>query len=768
MGAVSGDVNTISMSVLNAADLGSRPVSNLRSGDRAFLADRTSQPEGPLFFLDKSSTATVDGVGVLATLEGVGRWLSEAYYGGSGSGSAMQVVNNYVQPALSANVTMTLTSSSLSTNEIFFVPGGGYYSVVTNNGDGTYVAKNIGGSATAAPGVTVTGGRNLYVSSSVDGVVPAIVAAPGFVQPAVGVNVVVPFTTQPTWAVISEILYVPGGGYYEVEAIGINQLTLSNTGATGNAAPLTAILQGTIAVPLAQAGQQIAATTPLSFPTIAALRVFNDVAIPDNSAVWVESVRAFWRKKTEADLTLSDDITNVRNAGNTATWYRETTADSSWAYLYYANGCFVDTVTGDDENVGTTVGTALRSLNEFSRRIAGEPLGTEIEIDVYVGPGGLSNYASDNLLVTQTLVAPPGYGIRITGRFAFPTVTATVAASTNYTPGTVPQTAADRQQVTVGAGFLWARNRVYLDDDRFPGWALSGVGSGAFGAASADTHFTRDDLPFGAPAIGRVIYEYQLPVCDTIVVIGGRDNRIDRLEIGVLELRNTSLPIVDSCFLTLEATGFNVNQMTLSNCRLDLLGAAGTSLRTDGELVILDSVIDDLIQVACTSLISRRNSINGAAVVGGAACLHVVGGVVASGTNRTRAGATHVVHDNIELRDNAFLLFGKTAADVTMDATPMDVMFAGSTATPSYIFGRDNVAVTEPIKLLNAGIRLGYNGDAAGTPTVGSGTVVSVTHTGIANTYSYKNPGGVDPTVLTNAGLPSVNASNFVGIYRYR
>lgn len=83
MGAVSGDINTLSMSVVDATDLASRPIANLRDGDRAYVTSRVGLPEGPLFFLNRTSTATVDGIGVLATLGGVGRWLSEAMYGGS-------------------------------------------------------------------------------------------------------------------------------------------------------------------------------------------------------------------------------------------------------------------------------------------------------------------------------------------------------------------------------------------------------------------------------------------------------------------------------------------------------------------------------------------------------------------------------------------------------------------------------------------------------------------------------------------------------------
>lgn len=84
MGAISGDVNTQSTYCTDAADLESRPVTSMESGDRAWVEAKVGSPEGPLFFLDKSSTLPIDGVGVLSALGGVGRWLSEVVFIGSG------------------------------------------------------------------------------------------------------------------------------------------------------------------------------------------------------------------------------------------------------------------------------------------------------------------------------------------------------------------------------------------------------------------------------------------------------------------------------------------------------------------------------------------------------------------------------------------------------------------------------------------------------------------------------------------------------------
>ena len=765
MPATSGSPTQNGTSVTTAAELAGVPDDQFDSGDLAFVADL--MPAGR-FYLDRLRSDVPDGISVIATFTGNGRWIADGG-GGGGGGGGSAATQAFVQPALGANVTVNISSSdTYIEGQTLYIPGGGYYAVAANLGGGDYSLTSLGGTGSTAAGVGV-GDSFAIVAVGPDDVESATVDVAGYIQPAVNATVIVPLANPvPSWVEDGQIVYLTGAGFYEVDAIGVNQLTLRNTGATGNAPALTAILEGTIMVPLAQAGQQIGAATPLSFPTIAALAIFNDVAIPDNSAVWVESVRAFWRKKIEANFSLSDDITNIRNPDNTATWYREATVDSSWVYLYYANDCYVDSFTGDDESDGTSALTPLRSLNEISRRLAGDPIAAEISFTINVGTGGLSDYVSDNQTVEQTLVVPAGMHITLSGINANAIAFAAVGASQDYTPATVPQTVADRQQVTVGAGFLWARDRLYINtnDTRQIGWALSGADSGAFGAASADTHFTWSGAPFTAPAVGNVVNEYVLPVADTVRVVGGSGVIIDALEISALEVKDSALPVVRRRYLTGSVATENVNLLTARHCRLNLSVASDTACMIDGGLALLDSVVDSITYVACTSLEVRRTSINGAAVVGGAALLQVVGGV-ATGSRTTRGNATRVVCDNIELRDNGFLLFGKAAANANMDAAPMDVTLAGTTATPSYIFGRDNVAVTEPIKLLNAGIRVGYNGDAAGTPTAGSGTIVTLTHTGIANTYSYRDPGGNDPTVLVNAGLPSVSANNFVGIYRY-
>lgn len=82
MGAISGDINSLSMYCVDAADLASRPIASMKSGDRAFVNSLREATTGARFFLDRSSTAAPNGATVIAALGGVGRWLSEGALGG--------------------------------------------------------------------------------------------------------------------------------------------------------------------------------------------------------------------------------------------------------------------------------------------------------------------------------------------------------------------------------------------------------------------------------------------------------------------------------------------------------------------------------------------------------------------------------------------------------------------------------------------------------------------------------------------------------------
>lgn len=86
MGTVSANLSPVTLSCVDNADLAQKPIGSLLTGDLAFVESHEATPEGPYFFLNLGSAATVDGVSVLSTSAPQGRWLSLAYYGGVPAG----------------------------------------------------------------------------------------------------------------------------------------------------------------------------------------------------------------------------------------------------------------------------------------------------------------------------------------------------------------------------------------------------------------------------------------------------------------------------------------------------------------------------------------------------------------------------------------------------------------------------------------------------------------------------------------------------------
>lgn len=69
--------------------------------------------------------------------------------------------------------------------------------------------------------------------------------SPGYTQPNVGADVNVRMTNDGAWATVGQVVYVAGGGYYEVRTPTASPLvTLRNLGYSGNASPGAAISSG--------------------------------------------------------------------------------------------------------------------------------------------------------------------------------------------------------------------------------------------------------------------------------------------------------------------------------------------------------------------------------------------------------------------------------------------------------------------------------------------------------------------------------------------
>ena len=116
---------------------------------------------------------------------------------------------------------------------------------------------------------------------------------------------------------------------------------------------------------------------------------------------WVGSQRSTWSlvKNARAGTTADgQNIVAATGAGVNAFWVRQTSTDHYWAYQL---GWFIDPAAGNDENVGSTSGTALRTVAELTRRLSIVLQGTNYTFDL------LGNIPStDRLNWTPIFVGP--------------------------------------------------------------------------------------------------------------------------------------------------------------------------------------------------------------------------------------------------------------------------------------------------------------------------------------------------------------------------
>lgn len=152
MGAVSGDINSLGMKCETPADLSSRPVSAMKSGDRAYVVSEEGSSWGPKYFLDQTSTLAPNGTTVIATLSALsslpisaGRWLSEKAFDASTVDPTV-AVNQSATTGLSVqSATAENTIARIGAHETFYncavagaivgtYPAGGPVNVATQPG----------------------------------------------------------------------------------------------------------------------------------------------------------------------------------------------------------------------------------------------------------------------------------------------------------------------------------------------------------------------------------------------------------------------------------------------------------------------------------------------------------------------------------------------------------------------------------------------------------------------------------------------------------
>ena len=121
-------------------------------------------------------------------------------------------------------------------------------------------------------------------------------------------------------------------------------------------------------------------------PTIAALTPLTGPDINDDSFRFVQTVLDWFRLDRASTLT-PDGITIVASVDG-GNWIRQMDGDIVW---FSQPDWYIDPINGNDENLGNSPATALRTAAELSRRWPGQPLLT----------GRLSNLVVANLVVVS-------------------------------------------------------------------------------------------------------------------------------------------------------------------------------------------------------------------------------------------------------------------------------------------------------------------------------------------------------------------------------
>lgn len=248
------------------------------------------------------------------------------------TGGVITTSANFTQPAVNANVVVSVTTTTgIASGETVFVQGGGFYSV-GSIGSGVVTITNLGTvGVNINPGLTVSNGAivagsgpafpaNLPSSLTAHAVVigegtsPVATAGPGtagqiltsngasadptfqnapsvlnltlanFTQPAIGSTVSVNMTTTASLAVHGFVTVVPGGRYTVSSITDGTHAVLVNRGGSPNVSPTTVVTTGAV----------ISLEAPNALETIGGLSPFalapvNNVMAPEFGAVGDDS-----------------------------------------------------------------------------------------------------------------------------------------------------------------------------------------------------------------------------------------------------------------------------------------------------------------------------------------------------------------------------------------------------------------------------------------------------------------------------------------------
>jgi len=129
--------------------------------------------------------------------------------------------------------------------------------------------------------------------------------------------------------------------------------------------------------------------------TVAELAAYDTSGLENSVTFWVRSVRDEWILEKDTTQPFFPDNITICNATPTGKWRRRLLPNPYWTYQFSSpRDWYIDIVNGDDENDGTTFGTALETWAEFRRRAQQSFLPIQ-SATVYIGERGL--FSSDQI-----------------------------------------------------------------------------------------------------------------------------------------------------------------------------------------------------------------------------------------------------------------------------------------------------------------------------------------------------------------------------------
>jgi hypothetical protein len=257
MPAVSG---TVTITIGNTAWLSANQIIYIATAGYLQVSAISSATQVLITNLNYPGNATAGAVIASGSKVSPGGLQGPQGAGGPGLNAFTTLSANFTQPAINANVTANVGSTTwMATGQGIFIQGGGYYTLASISDVTHAVVTNLGGSANPPAGSTITGsgtqnvtpagtpgtGGNAYTTTSAS-----------FTQPAVGSSVTVSMAST-AWLAQNQYVFIAGGGTYSVSSISSAiQAVLINVAATGNVLSGTIIPSGSAVSPSGPPGPQ--------------------------------------------------------------------------------------------------------------------------------------------------------------------------------------------------------------------------------------------------------------------------------------------------------------------------------------------------------------------------------------------------------------------------------------------------------------------------------------------------------------------------------